>query len=396
MNLRQLLPAILLLGACKQDLIVPGSCPELCPAGQPEIREFLLTADMDGDSTYTGYAGWGQVAALLAATGLPVGEARAWYRFDSRPDSILVLDSLRAYTVDSVVVTMSIVARDSTRGGLVLELYRLPIALDTLDGFSAVDGEMTEASFLDSLAVADSVKRGAVNFVLTGDALDRLVIAPEDSGQLQFGVTVREPDATGIRLGSIAGATPAASMVTYVHADVADTAAQAQIISSATAANGYVIDRDHTLDPTLLYVGGLPASRSILRFTLPAEVLDSANLLRATLELTPDTPLHGAPNDPTGLEVRGVAYDIGAKSTPAFLLRSVKELEDGSSDVVSIDVGAIVNAWTGPNPLARSFYLSLTPEGGSFFHPSFRSTRSTSGAPQLRVTYLVPPAVERP
>ncbi len=396
MNLRGFVPLILLLGGCKQELIVPGSCPELCPAGQPEIREFLLTANMNGDSTFTGYAGWMQAAALLAGTGLPVGEARAWYRFESRPDSIVVLDSLRTYTVDSVVVTMSIVARDSTRGGLVLELYRLPVTIDTLDGFQAVDGEMNAASFLDSLAVPDSVKRGSVTFVLSGEVLDRLVIPAEDSGQLQFGVTVKEPDAAGVRLGSIAGTTPAASMVTYVHADVSDTTAQAQLISSATAANGYVIDRDHTLDPALLYVGGVPASRSILRFTLPAEVLDSANLLRATLELTPAAPLHGAPNDPTGLEVRGIAYDIGAKSTPAFRLRTVTELEDGSPDVVSVDVGAIVNTWTGPNPLPQALYLSLSPEGGSFFHPSFRSSRSTTGAPQLRVTYLIPPAVERP
>ena len=71
-------------------------------------------------------------AALLVSNGLPVSEDRAVYRFNARPDSIELRDTLRAYTVDSVRLALNLLARDTLVDGLKLYLYRIDPATGTL------------------------------------------------------------------------------------------------------------------------------------------------------------------------------------------------------------------------------------------------------------------------
>ena len=54
-----------------------------------------------------GYVDRGQGAALLVSNGFAATEDRAVYRFAARSDSIAVRDTLRAYTVDSVIIAAS-------------------------------------------------------------------------------------------------------------------------------------------------------------------------------------------------------------------------------------------------------------------------------------------------
>ena len=385
-----------LLAGCEQELTVPGHCPEFCPSGQPKVFEVVVPATASSDSSFFGYVGHSAAPALLVSDGLPAGEARSWYRFFSIPDSILVLDTLRPYTVDSIAVILTLIARDSTKKGLVFDLYRIPVTTDTTTSFEALDGELTPASWIDSMPVPDSVQRGSVRRVFTGESLDRFVIPPSDSGKHAIGIRVRGPGPTGARISSLASSTGTASLVSYARVAVADTTLQKHTLSQTPETAGFVRTWNGELDPDLLYIGDLPAARTILRFELPAAVRDSGTLLRATLEFQPARSLAGLPNDAASLEVRGVGKDLGAKSTPLFVRVGLADLPEGTSATVSVDVIGIVDLWTQPQPPASMLYVALRPEGGSFHRPVFHSTRSGGGAPQLRITYQVPAPLERP
>jgi hypothetical protein len=96
------------------------------------------------------------------------------------------------------------------------------------------------------------------------------------------------------------------------------------------------------------------------------------------------------------VEVRGLIKDVGAKSTPSFLVRGFKLLPASSNDVVGVDVLNIVSLWRGASPLPQTMITALTPEGGSFHQPVFYSSQSDRGIPRIRITYVRPSAVEQP
>jgi hypothetical protein len=398
--MRRVLLAVFLLagsGACAEELTVPGHCPELCPGGQPQLRDTVIVALEGRDSTFSGYLSYSEVPSLLVSNGLPAGEARAWYLFPARSDSITVSvgDTARAYSIDSVKFSVNLVARDTTVKHLVLQLHRLPIGLDSLTSFDAFEALLTPESLIDTVAVPDSVVSGQVDAVLKGDLLDRVVIPPEDSGRIAIGYSIRASAPTGIRLGSSAGFT-SSTFVTYARVDVTDTTLQRQTLTLAADTTGYVRNNGGPpSDPDLLYLGRVPAARAFLRFNIPSRIRDSATVVRATLELIPAEPMLGLKGDRTTLEVRGVTADIGAKSTAAFTTLAVATLPDSSDAVFSMDVIGILAAWRGTSPLPQTLTLRITPEGASFHQPVFHSTRSGQGA-RLRITYLVRTAVEQP
>lgn len=395
---RFLVVGLLAIGvaACTEDLTVPGGCPEFCPGGKPALLDTILYAIPASDTASVGYFGWQNVSSLLVSRNFNAGEARAWYKFPARSDSVTVSDTARTYTIDSMVIQMGIVARDSTVKELTFYLHQIPLSVDTTTDVATLDAAMTPATLIDSIVVPDSVYRGTVRLVLKDSTLSRLVIPPADSGRLAVGVRIGGSKGTGARLGSLAGTTGPAVFTTYAKADVADTAKQRQTIVLTAEANGFALeDASPADDPDLLYAGRVPTWRSLLRFDVPKRILDSASVVRATLELTPAWPYTGLLGDDTQLEVHAIAADIGAKSTPVFGLRVVKTLPISGTTVLSADVIGLIANWRGAKPLPQALQVAMAPEGGSFQQPVFGSTRKGE-APRLRITYMIPSSVEKP
>jgi len=235
-------------------------------------------------------------------------------------------------------------------------------------------------------------------------AAQAAVIEPEeatgDSGLLAVGFRIRASEPTGIRVGSVAGASGAATFATFVKAnDVTDTTLQKQTLSVTAEENFFVRDNDVTNPhPDLLYVGGVPSYRSILRFVLPPIIKDSSvRLVRATLELTPAEPLSGVRGDRAAVDVVGVSKDIGAKSPPAQSAAGSGLIpEGGSTALFGVDIRTVIERMRGTNGLPSTVFIGLAPEGGSFYLPVFKSTRAAEGKPRLRLTYMRPSVVEQP
>ena len=204
-----------------------------------------------------------------------------------------------------------------------------------------------------------------------------------------------------MRLGALASAKGALA-TTYVTLDVPDTGtAKLRTLAIGPAFNTFVSEVPQVSDSTLLAVGGEPSSRSILRFSLPPRIRDSATIVRASLELTPVAPITGLPTDPVRLQAKAVLSDVGAKSPVSAVAGRVPAdtLENGAT-TVTFEAVRLVELWLGTTTRPSALMVSVAPdlEAASFSHPIFYSTRAADPAvrPRLRISYLLSFPFESP
>jgi hypothetical protein len=391
--------AVITIAGCQEKLTAPADCPALCPGGRPQVFDEIFTAASGADSSFVGYVQPHQAAGLLVSNGLQGFEERALVRFLVRNATVSVRDTLRTYTIDSVAFSFTITARDTNLAGLQLLLYRLTPSFDSSTTFAAVAPAFVPESLIATLAVPDTLNAGAVRTVLQGADLSRVEIPASDSGRLALGIRIAAPAATGVRLGALAaGSGPI--FTTYATLDVPDTGtAKLRTFPLGPAFNTSVSEVSQAIDTTLLAVGGAPSARALLRFNLPSRILDSATIVRATLELTPVAPITGLPADPARLLSRAVLADVGAKSPVSSVAGRVPEdtLETGTN-AVSIEAVRMVELWLGATGRPTALVLSLTPEAASFSRPVFYSTRAADPTvrPRLRISYLLSFPFETP
>ncbi|MGB7211542.1 MAG: hypothetical protein WBC97_02845 [Gemmatimonadales bacterium] len=392
--------AVLGATSCQEQLTAPAQCPQACPGGRPVIRDTVLTALLNGDSAYSGYIISGSsLGGLLVSDSLGGLDDRAFMRMLPRPDTIYVDSALgyRTFAVDSVALSVTVMAHDTAVHGLFLYLYRLPAATDSGQTFGAVDSLLAPGALFDSVAVSDTLVSQTLRLVYFDSTLAKMDIPPADSGKLAFGFRVRASAPTGARLGGIGSGSSIPILTTYVTvAGDTDTTTMHQTIIRAPEYTKFVERSTFAPDPNLLVVGGQNGSRVLVRFPFPAYLTDSVVLVRATLQLTPNDTIGGLRGDSTAVVASGILADFGAKS-PRFSLTSTTTLAPGSIDTIGIEVVSQVKVWQTANPaVPYAFMVNLNPEGASFSEPRFRSTRSASGAPTLRITYQVPFNFERP
>jgi hypothetical protein len=392
-----LLAALACLG-CQEKLTAPADCPALCPGGSSEVFDEVINPITGADSSFSGYVQPYSAATLLVSNGLDGFETRGLMRFSRRPDTVTVRDTARTYTIDSVAFGFNLIARDTTLPNLRVLLYRVSPSIDTTTTYAAVDPAFVPGNLIRTIIVPDSQKRGAIRTLFTGADLNSVLIPAADSGVLALGVRIDSPDTTGIRLGA-SGSGTGGVFVTYATLDVPDTGtAKLRTFTLTATFNSYVTPPLPVPDTALLVVGGEPSSRTLLRFELPSHIRDSANIVRATLELTPVIPISGLRTDPARLQAKAVLADLGAKSpVSAGVGRSglfpppVDTIEAGAS-TVNLEAVRLVETWLTPTTRPSALMLSFAPdlEAASFSRPVFYSTRAADEAvrPRLRISYL--------
>lgn len=404
------------IAACQEQLTAPGSCPATCPGGTPVIHDTVLDAIPDSDVTFSGYfpRGTSIQGGLRVSNGMNGSTDFAMIEFSPRPDTVFAKDTIGAtdtvfhYTIDSVAIELTLLARDTLVSGVLLELVRLPISLDSSVQYAELAPLIASGTLVDSVTIADSIQKGKrYRFVFKGDTLSLVDIPAADSGILSVGIRITGPSATGVRIGGIVSSLPSGAsavpiFTTYVTVPITDTttANRKQIIPRTAEFTTFVQSVPPVDDPDLISVGTYSTKRGFIRFPWPAYLRDSALLARATLELTPAAPFTGLVGDSTFLFAYGVRVDFGPKS-PQSSVRTAGagDLILGSQDTIRMDVIPEVVLWqTGAIDLPHPpiFFVSMTNEGGSFTEPTFFSSRSPAGAPRLRVTYQLPFDFERP
>ena len=219
----------LVVAACQEQLTAPADCPALCPGGYI-IRDTVLDPIPDADSSYEGYVLPGQGTTIRVSNGLPASEDRGVIRFNSRPDSLFLRDTLRTYTIDSATIEFTITRRDTTVGGLKMYLYRLPATTDTSATFAQVAPELTPANLLDSVLVDDTSDTPLVKVVFKDTTTYKLDIPAADSGVLAIGLAMAAASPTGVRVGTILTGSAAPVFTTFVNVNIADTTLQKRTI----------------------------------------------------------------------------------------------------------------------------------------------------------------------
>lgn len=398
--------------ACQEQLTAPGSCPATCPGGTPVLRDTVLDALVDGDSLFSGYVVRGaSLAGMLVANGLDGRTDYGIIRFISRPDTVITRDTSDpgvSYTIDSVAIVISLLARDTTASGIRLALHRVPATVDTSTPFATIDPLIVDGTLIDSVTIADSVQADSVRkpfrykFMFRGDTLSQVDIPAADSGVFAVAVAISGPSATGIRIAGIGGQDQVPLMLTYVTANTTDTtpSVKHQTLQVGPKFTNYVSSVPAPpYDPNVLAIGTANSTRAYIRFPWPAYLKDTAVLARATLELVPETPFDGLTGDTSYVDIHGVRVDFGAKSPLVNPLGGTKALPVGFSDTLGIDVITIVQAWQRDQlPLPPMLVAIVSPDGASFTAPRFYSTRNPVAArrPRLRITYQLPFDFERP
>jgi hypothetical protein len=391
---------LLALSACQQELTAPGACPATCPGGTPIVRDTVIDAIFEGDTTFVGYVPRGGTqSGLRVSNGVNGSIHHAVIGFLPRPDSIRgAIDTLdHPYAIDSVTLEITLVARDTLASGMRLEVYRIPSTTDSAATFAEIDALIVPANLLDSVTIADSVRpRKVYRFRFLGADTTKVQLSPTDS-VLAIAVVLVGGTNSGVRL---AGRFDERSTFrTYVTLLSADTAASVkkQVIVRGPDLVTFVASVEPTFDPDLLRIGTGDVARSLIRFDFPPYLRDTAILARATLELWPTGPLVGLSGDSAFVDVYGVRADFGAKSPPGPL-GGRRLLVMGSSDSVSIDVVSELQAWQFERlPHPPVLLLRHSGEGANYIEPEFYSSRSAPAVrPRLRITYQLPFDFERP
>lgn len=385
-RLLSLVALALLATACTEKLTTPADCPALCPGGTADFRDTTLTATIGLDSSYSGYVAQSSLLSMLVANGGAYGTSRGVVQFQTRGDSIFVRDTARAFTVDSVAVSLFLQASDSTVVNGVVQLYRLPLSIDSLSPLATVDAAMTAERLFAVFPLSSTFRTGAMRVLLSGADLGKLAFTPADSGRLAFGVRVIADNPTGVRVGAAAAGNQGPVVTWYTRADIADTTLRNQVFTRLPAWNATIRAGGSAPPENVLAVGGYPVARSFIRFTLPPALKDSVTIIRATLQLTADQPMFGIPADTGTVVARPVLALLGPKSPVANDLFEGAFILTGQTGV-SMEVASLVRLWQGKDALPAVLRLDLGEEGATFLTPYFRSSRSASGAPTLRITY---------
>lgn len=394
------------IAACAEDYQGGAACPALCP--EQSVVVFDTTFDpVELDTTITGFPTHGTETELLLARRGDTVDTRPVIRFDSLP----IYFNSGAATGDTViqVVRGSYVKLRINRAA---SKFTQPVTFDVFD-VDTTTGDSAAAANDTSTAVEKLLFRpdrliGSITFdtaQITDSVrvpLDSLKVLNKILNQQRLRVGLRASSAgpVQIRIVSYEGGDPA--VLRFLPS--ADTAFRAvtvfprsRVPRAQPTLAADLTDYVHVFrfppvpDARFLTVGGVPGRRVLIRFNIPSRILDSSNVLRATLELT-QRPVASV-DDTTRLTLFPLVVTAGIEITDvgrsAFLTNAPNAGFDSvqfaprDSGVREIEIVNALRAWSLPiSKLSqKGIVLRAGPES---VDPRFVSFYSSSAAPSLR------------
>jgi len=390
--------AVALLAAglgCREDIVAPGSCPELCPSAGVRVADTTLTGIVVQDSTYRGYVGAGEMDFLalsnrdsLRSIGLVRLSARAsQWNYGTALD-----DTVSIGSVDSVLLVMNVVQRDTAVHGIRVLFYRLPALFDSTMSFAAAQAYLADSLLVDSLMVPDSVAAGTVSKIVPSGTLDRIPDA--DTGVVALMMVMRASGPTTLSVASSENYSLAGLRAAWYVTGRAPLDTLTHVFTSGASFDSFVREREPAMTGAGLAAGGVPAARSILRLRLDSLATDSIGVVRATLVLTPTGPVGGRPGETFRLSARGVVRDFGAKSMlfPDTSAGGTVSLTAGDSGTIQIDIARLLRVWgtSVGDSLPKALMLLVEPATTGMGEVSVAGSGAGAAAPRLRLTYVRP------
>jgi hypothetical protein len=432
--------ASMALAACSEDLDSGAACPALCPDEALATRDTVLQPVVL-DTTLSGYPGVGLEGVLPMTARGDTLDTRPVIRFDALPTTFTPAGGTATpYSqLTSATLTVPIdTAGTAVNGAITVEAYDVsadgvdtaPAALAAL--FTA-SRRLATVSFADRAALGDTLR-----LPLSPDFVLARITGPQ---RLRVGLLLRSAASAQVNLVSTENT--AGSAARLLLRTAADTAAQTvgpnSSAAGAAASAGpelrdfvAVVRGPAAPAPTVLAAGGVFGRRVLLQFAVPPSILDSATVVRASLELTqaPNraaatraTPRSLFAQPVTAAAALGDTLSDGALREPSrvasflctptsdgtlcptsplvsldaqYRLASVARAP-ADSGIVRIEIGALIRIWQIPDTPAASRVLVLrVPLTGAFGFESqqggelllYSKEAPPAVRPRLRLTYV--------
>lgn len=399
---------LLALGACSEDVTSSLGCPELCSDQSATLRDTVLTDAIVLDTTLTGYPLLGTTREVSLVNRGDTADIRLVARFDTLPNrfvpsapqadsSITFVDSAtmifvidttfvrptRPVTIDAFDVDTA--AADTNRAALV-PLFR-PDRLIGSTTFQPAELRDTLRLKLDNAALLAKIQANA---------------------KLRVGLKIRDGSFPTVRVSGTAFAPRVRFRVsadTTVKPDTVNLYSNSPsdvIVASGLAM--FPVYAAGLLPPPpqdILAVGGINGARTYVRFSIPPIVLDSVQVLRASVELTqiPSRSAGGSGDTLTvltsavlaGPQVTDVATELNFLAPLGAFPVDTLRLMPTVGALRTVEIVNLVRAWrvVGATKATRAIVLSVVQEGSSPAELDFYSSEApTDVRPRLRLTYV--------
>lgn len=379
------------LGCVGDVVTAPDACPAYCASTGITPRDTVFLAAISRDSSHRGYQTANGAQQILVAGTAGAREARAIVKFFALPVRFQVLptDTTTSViqSVDSLRINLSL--RKRTTGTVELAVYRLPRATDTLLTYDAATPFFQDSTKVAQITVSPDT--GRVQIVISPNDLPTLVA---DSFEVALGLAVTTPTAN-LQLGSIEAGF-GMFVERFLQVDSATPPIRVKKTDSRLAQFDTFIFQDLPAPATgELFVGGAPAARALMKLTLPSRIVDSTNVVRATLLLIPSGPVLAAADDTVRLLVHALAADIGPKSPVAIAAgddeaRAGGYVAPNTADTIRIDITNLIRLWKSNTELPRTFVIRGVPDAGTLSEIRFWSSQDATRHPLVQVTYVPP------
>ncbi len=430
-----LLAVALGAAACTEKLGSGRACPALCPIEEVGIVDTTIQGVASDTTVYPGPPIGSEAAVLLQTRTDGALDLRGVFRFDSLPATFVKKKPTAAATADTTKYEIKalksarlIVSGDTTSGAPPLPTDSVTIVAYDVDTTGVADTAVAPiaALFRSNREVGRlRLRAEAVRDTFAIPLRDSVVLAKiVAKKRLRIGLRIESGGNTAIRvIASNGGVFPTLRFAPSATPDTAEAdSLQSFVVNSATPVDdqsqrAYLID--YTLvvrgndppAPGQLAVGGIRGRRIYLTFDIPKRLLDSTQVVRATLRLNQvASPLATAADtgelrillgtslaSVTDITKRSLFHEPFSFDPERRLfygvisgLRAVK-LKADSSGARSIEISPILRQWTGTDVAKRphAIVLTLPSEGISPIELRFASLEAAAALrPSLQITYV--------
>jgi hypothetical protein len=413
------------VAACGESLDSGPICPTLCPGPVVDLRETILEPVVL-DTVIGGLPPVGGEPFLLLAEDPGVVVTFGVVRFDTLFTHYIVVngdarDTLPVTALDSAYLRLGLdTATMSATQPITFELYDVSAAAGDTVTANIVAIVESSAPFADT-TIAPTSLGDSLRIEIPKEFLQAKVTAAQGDPTTPLRIAIRATSAEPVQIRIRATNLGSALQPLLIYDPVpADTAIHPHVISpySKTPAGAqpellarlrdFTVYAVPTPDPGAgaLAVGGLPGRRSLFRFEIPSEIIDSTTIVRATLILYPTGV--GVGDDSLGIITQygtaGPVIDdprrqalLAVDALSSVLFVDTVKVLPGSTDSATVDiVNVVTRLWTsvGVDTLPRVLVLRSADEGSRPEQVVFYSSEAADPAlrPRLRIRYI--PAVD--
>jgi hypothetical protein len=408
--LRGALGALLFLGfvACTEEVTGSLGCPELCGDQSATLRDTTLTGILTVDTVPTGNPQFGSARDFTLIAQGDTADVRLVVRFDTLPNTFRHPNA----TVDSTFTRL-----DSTRITFVVDTTigrpKAPVTIEAFDVDTTADDSLTKALLplfrpdrrIGTRTYQVSEIRDTLPF-----PLDSTVVLAKALAGARLRVGFRVSSTQSVRL-RVAGSVFAPRLTFRVSPDTLvkkDTV----LLQSKTPA-GESIATVYAMYPIVvagalpipasdvLAVGGVNGARVFLRFEVPSILVDSVQVIRASLLLNQVTSRVKASSADTiamlvnpilaGSQITDIGTIANFVGSGAVLGVDSVRLVPKDAGLRSVELVNLFRAWreVGSQNSIRAIILRAKQEASSAAELDFVSTEGPVALrPRLRLTYV--------